>query len=75
MLREIPLWRARALASPLLPCVAPGVRHRGSARQARLGGSYRLLWHPSLARFGLFLCLFSAPRAFDLISWCSDEKS
>jgi len=23
-------------------------------------GFYRLLWHPSLARFGLFLCLFSA---------------
>jgi len=25
---------------------------------ARLG-VYRLLWHPPLARFGLFLCVFS----------------
>jgi uncharacterized protein DUF1656 len=23
-------------------------------------GAYRLLWHPALARFGLFVCLFSA---------------
>jgi hypothetical protein len=26
---------------------------------ARLG-AYRLVWHPPLARFGLFLCVFSA---------------
>jgi len=26
---------------------------------ATRGGFYRLAWHPSLARFGLFLCLFS----------------
>jgi protein AaeX len=25
-------------------------------------GVYRLLWHPPLARFGFFLCIFSAPR-------------
>jgi protein AaeX len=23
-------------------------------------GAYRLLWHPPLARFGLFVCLFCA---------------
>ena len=23
-------------------------------------GGYRLVWHPPLARFGLFVCLFSA---------------
>jgi hypothetical protein len=22
-------------------------------------GAYRFVWHPSLARFGLFLCLFA----------------
>ena len=59
MLREVPILGALApsylfyfLASSLLFVILD--------RLATRLGLYRLLWHPPLARLGLFLCLFSA---------------
>ncbi len=58
MLRELPIFGALApsylfyfLASILLFVILD--------RLATKLGLYRLLWHPPLARLGLFLCLFS----------------
>jgi len=58
MLRELALFGALApslllyfLAAVLLFVIVDQL-------VARLGG-YRFVWHPPLARFGLFLCVFS----------------
>lgn len=63
MLAEIPV--CGALMPALLPWfpLALALFLPLDALVAR-SGLYRLLWHPSLARFGLFLCVFSAPALF-----------
>jgi hypothetical protein len=58
MLREVPLFGALA-PSLLLYFLAALVVFVIVDRLVTSIGGYRLLWHPSLARFGLFLCLFS----------------
>jgi len=59
MLREVPLFGALAPSLLLYFLAALLMFVIVDRLVTRLGG-YRLLWHPSLARFGLFLCLFSA---------------
>jgi hypothetical protein len=59
MLREVPLFGALA-PSLLLYFLAALLVFVIVDRLVTRLGAYRLLWHPSLARFGLFLCLFSA---------------
>jgi hypothetical protein len=58
MLREIALFDVLVpsfllyfVASTLLFVIVDRVLHRF--------GFYRLTWHPALARFGLYLCLFA----------------
>ena len=59
MLRELALFGA--LAPSLLPYfIAAIVLFVVVDRVVARLGVYRFLWHPPLARLGLFLCLFSA---------------
>ena len=58
MLRELALFGALA-PSLLLYFFAAIVLFLVLDRLLTRLGFYRLLWHPPLARFGLFLCLFS----------------
>jgi protein AaeX len=58
MLREVPLFGALAPSLLLYFLAALLMFVVVNRLITRLGG-YRLLWHPSLVRFGLFLCLFS----------------
>jgi len=58
MLREIPLFGA--LAPSLVLYFLGAVPLFVLIDQvATIAGVYRVLWHPPLARLGLFLCLFS----------------
>ena len=59
MLREVPLFGALAPSLLLYFLAALLVFVVVNRLLTRLGG-YRLVWHPPLARFGLFVCLFSA---------------
>jgi protein AaeX len=59
MLREIGLFGALA-PSLLLYFIASVVLFVVVDRVLRWLAFYRLTWHPALARFGLFLCLFAA---------------
>ena len=59
MLLEFPLFGALA-PSLLLYFLAAVVVFVLADRLLAPLGVYRLLWHPPLARFGLFLCVFSA---------------
>jgi len=59
MLRELPLFGALA-PSLLLYFLVAILLFVLIDRPATRLGIYRFLWHPPLARFGLFLCLFSA---------------
>jgi protein AaeX len=59
MLREIGLFGALA-PSFLLYFIASVVLFVVVDRVLRRLAFYRLTWHPALARFGLFLCLFAA---------------
>jgi len=59
MLREIPLFGALAPSLLFYFFAAIVLFLVGDPLIARLG-VYRLLWHPALARFGLFLCMLSA---------------
>ena len=59
MLRELALFGALAPSSLLYFLVAISLFVILDRLLARLG-VYRFVWHPPLARFGLFLCLFSA---------------
>jgi hypothetical protein len=59
MLRELALFGALA-PSLLLYFLAAIVLFVVIDRLLVRLGIYRLFWHPPLARFGLFLCVFSA---------------
>jgi hypothetical protein len=59
MLREFPLFGALA-PSLLLYFLAAIMLFVLIDRLLAPLGVYRLVWHPPLARFGLFLCVFSA---------------
>jgi protein AaeX len=59
MLRELALFGALAPSTLLYFLVAIPLFVILDRLLARLG-VYRFVWHPPLARFGLFLCLFSA---------------
>jgi Protein of unknown function (DUF1656) len=59
MLRELPLFGALAPSLLLYFLVAILLFVMIDRLVIRLG-VYRFLWHPPLARFGLFLCVFSA---------------
>jgi hypothetical protein len=58
MLRELPLFGALA-PSLLLYFLGAALLFVLLDRPITRFGIYRLLWHPPLARFGLFLCLFA----------------
>jgi protein AaeX len=58
MLRELALFGALA-PSLLLYFLAAVVLFVVVDRAVARLGVYRFLWHPPLARLGLFLCLFS----------------
>ena len=58
MLREISLFGA-GVPSLLLYFLAAVPLFLVADRLARLLGLYRLVWHPSLVRLALFVCLFS----------------
>ena len=58
MLREVSLFGALA-PSVLLYFLAAILLFVGFDRLVARLGVYRLVWHPPLARFGLFLGLFS----------------
>ncbi|HEX9589088.1 MAG TPA: DUF1656 domain-containing protein [Bradyrhizobium sp.] len=58
MLRELALFGALA-PSLLLYFFAAILLFVVADRLIARLGVYRLLWHPPLARFGLFLCVFS----------------
>jgi hypothetical protein len=58
MLRELGLFGALAPSLLLYFLAALALFVLVDRLVTRLG-VYRLLWHPPLARFGLFLCLFS----------------
>lgn len=59
MLREVPLFGALA-PSPLLYFLAAIPIFLALDWPLRRLGVYRLLWHPPLARFSLFICLLYA---------------
>lgn len=59
MLRELELFGALAPSTLLYFLAAIPLFILIDRLLARLG-VYRFVWHPPLARFGLFLCLFSA---------------
>ena len=59
MLREFPLFGALA-PSLLAYFLGAGALFVVIDRIFTRVGFYRLAWHPALARFGLFLCVFSA---------------
>jgi hypothetical protein len=59
MLLEVPLFGALA-PSLLLYFLAAVLLFVVVDRLVAALGLYRFVWHPSLARFGLFLCVFSA---------------
>ena len=59
MLREIALFGALA-PSLLLYFLAALWLFLMVNQIASAAGVYRLLWHPALARLGVFLCLFNA---------------
>ncbi len=59
MLRELTLFGALAPSTLLYFLAAIPLFVLIDRLLARLG-VYRFVWHPPLARFGLFLCLFSA---------------
>ncbi len=59
MLRELALFGALAPSTLLYFLAAIPLFVILDRLLARLG-VYRFVWHPPLARFGLFLCLFSA---------------
>jgi len=59
MLRELALFGALAPSLLLYFLAAMPLFVIVDRLVARLG-VYRFLWHPPLARFGLFLCVFSA---------------
>jgi protein AaeX len=59
MLRELALFGALA-PSLLLYFLAAIVLFVIIDRPVARLGIYRLFWHPPLARFGFFLCVFSA---------------
>ena len=59
MLREVALFGGLAPSLLLYFFAAMVLFVVGDPLIARLG-VYRLLWHPPLARFGLFLCLLTA---------------
>jgi len=59
MLREFPLFGALA-PSLLAYFLGAGALFVVIDRAITRVGFYRLAWHPALARFGLFLCVFSA---------------
>jgi hypothetical protein len=59
MLRELPLFGALA-PSLLVYFLGAGVLFAVIDRAITRIGVYRLVWHPPLVRFGLFLCAFSA---------------
>ncbi len=59
MLRELALFGALAPSTLLYFLAAILLFVILDRLLARLG-VYRFVWHPPLARFGLFLCLFSA---------------
>lgn len=59
MLREIALFDV-LVPSYLLYFVASTFLFVIVDRVLQRLGFYRLTWHPALARFGLFLCLFAA---------------
>jgi len=59
MLRELALFGALAPSLLLYFLTAMLLFVIVDRLVARLG-VYRFLWHPPLARFGLFLCVFSA---------------
>ena len=58
MLRELALFGALA-PSLLLYFLAAMLLFVIFDRLVACLGIYRLLWHPPLARFGLFLCVFA----------------
>jgi protein AaeX len=58
MLREIALFGALA-PSLLLYFLAAILLFVLVDRVVAALGLYRIVWHPPLARFGLFLCVFS----------------
>ena len=59
MLYEVPLFGALA-PSTLLYFLAAIMLFVAIDKLIAAFGVYRFLWHPSLARFGIFLCVFSA---------------
>jgi hypothetical protein len=59
MLRELPLFGALA-PSLLVYFLGAGLLFAVVDRIVTRVGFYRLAWHPPLARFGLFLCVFAA---------------
>ena len=59
MLREVSLFGALVPSLLLYFLASVPVFLALDLLVSRLG-VYRLLWHPPLARFGLFVCLFSA---------------
>jgi hypothetical protein len=59
MLLEVPLFGGLA-PSLLLYFLAALLLFVVADRLVAALGFYRFVWHPSLARFGLFLCVFSA---------------
>lgn len=58
MLSEVPLFGALA-PGLLLYFLAAVLLFVLFDRMLALFGLYRFLWHPPLARLGLFLCIFS----------------
>jgi len=58
MLRELSIFGALA-PSLLLYFLAAILLFVILDQVIALFGIYRFLWHPALARFGIFLCLFS----------------
>jgi hypothetical protein len=63
MLAEISLFGALAPSLLIYFVVALGLSIALGLLAGRLGFD-RLAWHPLLARFGLFLCLFSTLALF-----------
>jgi hypothetical protein len=59
MLAEVPLFGALAPSVLLQFLVAVGL-FVPIDRLVTHSGFYRLVWHAALARFGMFVCLFSA---------------
>jgi hypothetical protein len=59
MLREFPLFGALA-PSLLVYFLGAGLLFAIVDRALVRIGLYRLAWHPPLARFGVFLCVFAA---------------